>query len=311
MLTRSIFASSLVLSVFLTLAPAALARQAAEFAVNLAAGSERAYSVEQTLELQQTRGEATTSSAVEHRATLAFKVDDVNADGSLRLTATFRALSINFTTPAKTAAYSKSLPTEAGAKGSDDEALNTLGNALFGCSISIEVDPSGVVRPARGLEPFIEAAQSQESFDGRIAGFFTPSKFAAFVQPMFDADGARGKKMSAGIGWQREEETVPLPPVGAIDLMTDYKFVELANGVATIRGTTEPTLKLPKERDPAVATLTLGERSIKTEMQWDTAAGAAKLRERLMTLTTNWELGDIKLQQVQKSATRFKMVVGQ
>lgn len=299
-------AAAAAICVMMPFAPA-WGRQNVEFKSGVAAGASMAYTASHRLELSQKRGEAeATSSTVDHEARLAFKVDALEPDGTAKVSVSVKALRIAYNVGATAMTFDKR-GGQAG-EGSSDEDLRKLGDALMASTITLNVAPDGSLGDVGGLQSFLEAASGQQKFDERIVGIFTPAKFSAFVAPLFSADGARGKSMSVGTGWQVEEETVRLPPVGAMEFTTDYRLASAEGGTAKIEGTTNVTLLRPREADPAVASVTIAEQKGRTEMLWDTAAGQLRSRERQLDLTTVWSLGEVKIEQKQNSRTRLERI---
>lgn len=322
------------------------ASAADRLAVALEPGAESVYELSWRLELEQRGGTGGPArSAVEHRATIALKVEAVEADGTARLSGAFRALSIEYRDPPLEAMVS--LPRAAPAKpaeeggGAGDGAgagdgtgmerleaeappdgragaeadgveaqtlLERLAAALFECTPSITVESSGMIRAVRGLEAFAGAVGEQEVFDARAAGVFTPRTFAAFIAPLFDADGGLGRPAIVGTAWDRADVPIALPPIGEARPTLRFRLVSIDDGAARIEGETALEFVPRPGRDPALAEATPGAARDTSVLLWDLSRGGLRSRERTQSIVTAWTLGEVRIEQTQECASRIRLV---
>jgi hypothetical protein len=102
---------------------------------------------------------------------------------------------------------------------------------------------------------------------------------------------------------------VALPPAGAIDVTTDFKFTDADPDVANCFGEVRLSLKRPENPGADVANLTLDPGSGGgTKLVFDRRRSILKFRKSSLMIDTKWSLGDRQVDQRQLSVLNIALV---
>lgn len=190
--------------------------------------------------------------------------------------------------------------------------LEKMGEAARDVRVKVRIDlpvdgESGRV-VVSGFEGVAEALEGQDVFDATVLGLLANEQIADALSGAFLVEGASGKQIREGAGWQTEER-VNLGPAGALDIATSWVFASLDEGVATLRATPRASIARPASADPASPSATLEAQDSSIEVKWNVDLGRADSRVSKQTMTTVWTLGPLTLSQKQDttlSVTRKK-----
>lgn len=274
------------------------------FTPKLAAGQSMTYEAEWTVSASQstTEGSALTRQAqrIANKATIQLTIQEVASDGQAKVKATVPAVSMLYHAGEETREYQHPLAEGTAVTAT---AWSGLGERLATMEIGFVVDAQGKVGAVSGLDPFVNACR-EASPDLDLTGLFTPSQFAAFVQPIFDADGSRGTTHPVGTSWETSQ-TTPLGAVGVLDITNLWRFPTIDGDVATVVGT--PTLSLRRPANPAenTPTIALGANTGYTRLGWNVKAEKLEARESMLRMTTTFGVGDISIEHTQTVQTKL------
>ncbi len=270
-------------------------------------GDEFAYGLGMAVDVSQKMGEDQKEQITPLRvsAQIKMKVIEVAPDGSAKLEGTFEKAAVQapigdqqvgFEWPA-----SAPLPADA-------SPVARLGETLEKAILAIELNAAGKATVISGLEAFEQAAAKLDYPDDRHLGFFTNEKLAAVLSPIFEMDGAWKSPRLVGGGWQKSE-TVPLPPAGAIDIVTDFVVNNADSDLVNCFGQFTFTLRRPENPAADVASVTLGTDSAGgCKIVYDRHRMLLQLRKTSMTIDTDWALGGVNVKQRQVSVLNIRLI---
>lgn len=265
-------------------------------------GQEIVYDASMRVSVQQKLGEAAPrESGLTCAATLKILITAAEPDGSARATLEVARVKLDSAEGEQATGYE--WPTEKPLT-DDAPASARLGAVLAAAKVELEVDAAGEVRVAGGLAEFVEAAAKADKSEGRLAGFFTPTKLAALVTPIFKLDGAGAAEREPGKGWQTRD-VVPLPPVAALDITTEWSLDSVNPDAAAYSGRLSFELRRPAEPPPNSPGVALGEVSGSTSVGFDRRRSLLKQRRNALDIQTRWTMGEIALLQSQKSSVEI------
>jgi hypothetical protein len=180
--------------------------------------------------------------------------------------------------------------------------LEKMGEATRDARVKVRVDRSVDGEPGRvvvsGFEDIAETLEGQDVFDMTVLGLLANEQIADALTGAFFVEGASGKQIRKGAGWQTEDR-VNLGPAGAMDIATSWVFASLEQGVATVRGTPRATIARPASADPASPSARLEAQESSIEVKWNVDLGRADSRVSKQAMTTVWTLGPLTLSQEQ------------
>lgn len=180
--------------------------------------------------------------------------------------------------------------------------LEKMGEATRDARVKVRVDLPLDAEPGRvvvsGFEDIAESLEGQDVFDATVLGLLANEQIADALSGAFFVEGASGKQIRQGAGWQTVDR-INLGPAGAMDIATSWVFASLEQGVATVRGTPRASIARPASADPASPGARLDAQESSIEIQWNTDLGRADSRVSKQAMTTVWTLGPLTLSQQQ------------
>lgn len=288
-------------------APAALA-QTVELRTGVEPDRRLRYDVSQELTVTQRRSDSPDAEpaayTTETDATLDIAVLRVADGGSAR--ASLDVLSYRARAEDPAGAVSVSFADLDDFENNKAEGPARVAAALAEAEITFAIAADGRVSDIRGLEPVRSAAADLEDTPMALWSMLEPDKLAEVLQTMFWAQGGLGER-SRQDEWTTSRR-VGLGPAGALDVETTSVLGLIIGGQAMIGSQTEVELMVPNNPTDATPRVTVGETSGNILTRWDTGRGGLKSHQAVTTLDTEWVLGDITINQEQRSNLRITEV---
>ena len=297
---RHTTAAALTACTLFTIGTADVLAQEVTFKPDLQEGATMTYELKSELDVTQEQGETTREESMEHTATLAFTVESVNEAGGAEISMTFDAIAMSIATGDSSESFNWAFTGGDRPDASMGEGINASGFALAGADVSFTVTPDGQVENMSGLDEFMGTIQGESSADVARVGVFTPQRLAEAIEPIFDADGGAGKPREKGANWE-ETERVELGPVGTLVLNRQYTYLHHADGAAVVLGTLSVKMETPDSPPENAPSVKLSGAQGASAIQWDTTENALKQYGRNETMKTAWTMGEVSIDQMQRS----------
>jgi hypothetical protein len=215
-------------------------------------------------------------------------VEDVAADGTATLRATFESAKMEMATPMGTVKYDSAAPAAATGDPMTD-ALGKAMQALIGASVTLTVTPIGKVPTLQGMEELTaklkQAIGEEAAMAGLDAMFSNESMISSFGQNFVALP---DKPTKAGDSWQSELKIAnPMAPM--VSSMTyTLKAIENTGGAQIARISTTATIKAAGAGKPNPAMpmmkVDVGTGSENGEVIFDARLG--RLRKAVFNTTT-------------------------
>lgn len=180
--------------------------------------------------------------------------------------------------------------------------LEKLGEEARDVRVKVRVDLPKDGNPGRvvvsGFGDVAKALEKQDVFDVTTLGLLADEQMADALAGAFLVEGASGKSIKVGAGWQTEDR-VTLGPAGALEITTAWVLSSFEGGVARVQGTPRAAVARPASADPASPSVSLEKQESSIAVRWNAALGRADSRESTQAMTTVWTLGPLTLTQAQ------------
>lgn len=322
MIKRMAALAAMVTILVVTLVPAhAESPTSGVFKATLSVGREMTYDLTQSIGIEQERkGVENVADDFLHAARLHLKVESELPDSGVHMSATISDLVIIAKAGTRHNKFmggdnagTLSLPKVSGDIPSD-EGLDALGKAILDAKIEFNVNAQGDISGISGLEGALDALRNQKTYtlgsgdtalpDARLLGPFVPSNLQEVLARLFQIDGAGKQARASGSTWQ-STRSVPLPPVGTMEITNDWSVKSVDSGVATINGAMTLEIDAPASADAQTPKVTIDSAEGETTIQWDITSGALSERQTNQKIVSTWALGELSVKQTQS----FRMYV--
>ncbi len=302
--TRKTLVAALALSLA-SVGAAGAAQDEFQMKPSFSQGDEFVYQMAMRVGVSQTDGSAEAfDSSVVTSATVRISINSIESDGSARASLSFEHVNLEGEMNGKTAGYAwpmaEALPANA-------PKTARLGEVLCASDVQLYISPLGAVGVLEGLEDFVAAADKIGNGDSRLMGFFTPEKLGASLSPIFTADGGANQTRSANATWN-SNDLIPLPPIGLMDVSSDFNIAAVNNGMVQYMGQTEFAFHASGSKHKGVAQIEVVDQSGQTTGSFNLEAGALESRASDSFIRTRWMLGNTTMEQTQSSTTSLVLV---
>lgn len=307
---------------------AAASGEGVRLSPRLEQGRTLTYDISRTLRVEQTPssgpagGEATETPVVSSTMldlTVRLDVGSVRADGTTEVAVEIQSLALasesggverTFVHPAE-ATNGGEGDADAGGGATDPErpsAMDIVGKALILSKPRIVINREGGVGEILGLdnlaEVMVAAARADRTVSAVELSMWGPESLREIVLPVFQpsAPESPARVLGPGDRWT-VRRTAELASLGSLVIDEAWTLGSSGDGAASASGVVTVTPMPPRGLVSAAPALDLGASSGAASLSWDASAGSLRSFSRALDITITLNLGDIRVKQVQTSAT--------